>query len=89
MTIGKDETRSVQGSRVSTIGKDDGLQIKGKLNIDAGDSITLTSGSASISMKKDGTIEIKGKAITVDGSDITIKGSGNVNITGSKINNNS
>jgi type VI secretion system secreted protein VgrG len=89
MSIGKDETRSVKGSRVSTIEKDDGLQIKGKLNIDAGDSITLTSGSASISMKKDGTIEIKGKAITVDGSDITIKASGNVNITGSKINNNS
>jgi type VI secretion system secreted protein VgrG len=65
------------------------LQIKEKLNIDAGESITLTTGSASISMKKDGTIEIKGKDITLNGSgDITIKGSGNVNISGSKINNN-
>src|SRR3546814_18106414 len=45
----------------------------------AGDSITLTTGSASITMKKDGTITISGKDITIDGSGaINIKDSKNV-----------
>jgi type VI secretion system secreted protein VgrG len=41
------------------------------LTINAGDQITITTGDASILMKKDGTITIKGK-------DITIKGSGKI-----------
>ena len=36
--------------------------------IDAGDSITIKTGNASITMKKDGTIMIKGKDITIEGS---------------------
>ena len=35
--------------------------------IDAGDQITIQTGSASITMKKDGTITIKGKDITIAG----------------------
>jgi len=37
-----------------------------KLHIDAGDEVVITTGQASITMKKDGTIIIKGKAITID-----------------------
>ena len=44
------------------------LKVGKNLVIDAGDSITITTGSASITMKKDGTITIKGKDITIDGS---------------------
>jgi type VI secretion system secreted protein VgrG len=56
------------------------------LSITAGDSITLTTGSASITMQKDGTITIKGKDITVDGSgEINAKASKNVVMKGQKI----
>ena len=54
--------------------------------IDAGDQITIQTGSASITMKKDGTITIKGKDITLDGSGkINVKASSDVVIKGSKI----
>jgi type VI secretion system secreted protein VgrG len=57
-----------------------------KLVIDAGDQITIVTGSASITMKKDGTITIKGKDITLDGSGkINVKAASNVVIKGSKI----
>ena len=56
------------------------------LSVQAGDSITLGTGSASIQLKKDGTILIKGKDITVSGSGkINIKASGDVVVKGSNI----
>ncbi|MNT80711.1 hypothetical protein D3C72_2202110 [compost metagenome] len=55
-------------------------------SLTAGDSITLTTGSASITMRKDGTIVISGKNITIDGSGaINIKASNNVVVKGQKI----
>jgi type VI secretion system secreted protein VgrG len=65
-SIGKDETLQVGQNRITSVGKDDSLQVGKKLNIDAGDEIVITTGQASITMKKDGTIIIKGKAITID-----------------------
>jgi type VI secretion system secreted protein VgrG len=54
--------------------------------LDAGDSITLKTGSASITMKKDGTITIKGKNITIDGSGkVNVKASSDIVMKGSKI----
>jgi type VI secretion system secreted protein VgrG len=56
------------------------------LGVTATDSITLTTGSASITMKKDGTIVIKGKDITIDGSGkINVKASSDIVMKGSKI----
>ncbi|MBK8309715.1 MAG: hypothetical protein IPL04_01310 [Chitinophagaceae bacterium] len=44
--------------------------------IEASDEIVIKTGSSSILMKKDGTIIINGKNISVKGSgDVTIKGS--------------
>jgi type VI secretion system secreted protein VgrG len=86
MNISADESRKVGGGRNTSIGKDDALSVAQNLTITAGDSITITTGSASISMKKDGTITIKGKDITIDGSgDIGVKGGGNIVMKGSKI----
>ena len=86
MSIGADETRSVTGGRTTSIGKDDALTITNNWTISAGDSVTITTGSASISMQKDGTIAIKGKDISLEGSgDINIKASGNITMKGSKI----
>ena len=46
----------------------------------------IKTGDASITMKKDGTIVIKGKDITVEGSGkINVKASGDVVMKGSKI----
>ena len=47
------------------------------LAVHAGDQIVIKTGKASLSMKKDGTITIQGK-------DITIKGSGKINLKASK-----
>ena len=50
------------------------------------DSVSITTGSASITMKKDGTITIKGKDITIDGSGkINVKASSDIVMKGSKI----
>jgi type VI secretion system secreted protein VgrG len=62
------------------------LKVGKNLVIDAGDSVTIKTGSASITMKKDGTITIKGKDITVNGSGkINVKASSDVVIKGSKV----
>ena len=57
--------------------------------IDAGEALVLKTGSASITMKKDGTIVVKGKDITIEGSGkINVKASSDVVVKGSKILNN-
>ncbi len=89
MSIGGDETRSVTGVRTSTIGKDDATKVSKKWVLDAGDAVVLKTGDASIEMKKDGTIQIKGKDITISGSGkINIKADGDVVVKGSKITHN-
>jgi type VI secretion system secreted protein VgrG len=51
--------------------------------------VVIKTGDASFSMKKDGTIQIKGKDITVIGSGkINVKADGDVAIKGSKVTNN-
>ena len=86
VTIGGDQSLTVGKGRVSSVAKDDGLSVGKNLTIEAGDSITIKTGSASITMKKDGTITIKGKDITIDGSgEINAKASKNIVMKGSKI----
>ena len=85
-SVGSDESRTVGGGRSTNVGKDDALKIAKNLVIDAGDSVTIKTGSASISMKKDGTIVIKGKDIQIEGSGkINVKASSDVVIKGSKV----
>jgi type VI secretion system secreted protein VgrG len=86
MAVGGDESRTVTGGRTTAVGKDDALTITKNLIIDAGESVTIKTGDASISMKKDGTIAIKGKDISIDGSgSITVKASSDIVMKGSKI----
>ena len=57
-----------------------------KIQFEAADEITLKSGDASIVLKKDGTIEIKGKDIKIQGSGkISLKADGDIAMKGSKI----
>jgi type VI secretion system secreted protein VgrG len=86
INIGKNQTIEVAEIRQTTIGKDDMNQVAKKFYLEAGDEITLKTGNASITMKKDGTIQIKGKDITIIGSGkINAKASGDMVLKGSKI----
>ncbi|HYS26082.1 MAG TPA: type VI secretion system tip protein TssI/VgrG, partial [Vicinamibacterales bacterium] len=85
-TIGADESLKVVGGRSTDIGKDDATKVAKNWVIDAGESIVLKTGDASITMKKDGTIVIKGKDLTVRGSGkINVKADGDIVMKGSKI----
>ncbi|SFA63438.1 type VI secretion system Vgr family protein [Metapseudomonas otitidis] len=85
-SIGKNESRSVGQNRSTSVGQSDSLDVGKHFSLNAGDSITLVTGSASITMKKDGTIVISGKNITIDGSGaINVKASKNVVVKGQKI----
>ena len=85
-SVGKDDTIEVAGARTVTIGKNDTLNVGKKLVVDAGDEITFKTGDASVTMKKDGTITIKGKDITLNGSGkINVKASSDVVMKGSKV----
>lgn len=84
--VGKAETRTVAKKRETSIGEDDSLSVGKKLLINVADQVTIQTGSASITMKKDGTITIKGKDITLEGSGkINVKASSDVIVKGSKI----
>ena len=86
VSVGAAEALDVAKARTTTIGTDDSLTVTKHFVLDAGDSITLTTGDASISMKKDGTISIKGKDITITGSrKINVKATSDVVIKGSKV----
>ena len=86
MTIGGDEARAVSGGRATSVGKDDALTVSKNLIISAGDSIAIRTGDASITMKKDGTIQIKGKDIIITGSGkVNVKADSDIVMKGSKI----
>jgi type VI secretion system secreted protein VgrG len=78
LDVGEDHTESIGKNMSVTIGDDLTEKVGKKINVNAGDEIVLKTGSASITMKKNGDISIKGK-------NINIKGSGNVVIKGSKV----
>jgi type VI secretion system secreted protein VgrG len=76
-SVGGNQSNQIGRGRSSQVAQDDSLKVGKKLVIDAGDEITIKTGKASIMMKKDGTVQISGK-------DITIKGTGKINVKASK-----
>jgi type VI secretion system secreted protein VgrG len=87
--VAKNETINIGKDRKHDVGDNDMLKVGKKLLIDAGDEVMIKTGSASILMKKDGTITIKGKDITLEGSGkINVKASSDVTIKGSKVSQN-
>jgi len=83
VNIAKDDGLEVGGNLAVAVEKNYGISVTKdysldakKIAIEAQDEITLKTGSASIQMKKNGDITIKGKKITVKGSgDVIVKGS--------------
>jgi len=89
LNVEKDDTVSVGGKLTVTIGKAEERQIGKTLVIDVADEITIKTGDASISMKKNGDITLKGKNITLDGSGkVNVKAGGDIVLKGSKISQN-
>ena len=103
MSVGADDTETVNGAKTLTVGKaleetvDEHTESVTKaytLNaksvlINAEDAITLKTGDAELSLKKDGTITIKGKDVTVQGSGkISVKADSDLVLKGSKISEN-
>ncbi len=88
-TIGSDKTIDIGSNHSESIGKNMSITVGDnlsedvgkKIDIVAGDQIVLKTGSASITMKSNGDISIKGK-------NIAVQGSGNVTIKGSKVSTN-
>lgn len=86
VTIGARQTLDVGKDRNIDVGNNQRLNVGRTLTIDAGDAITITTGNASISMRKDGTIAIRGRNISIEGSGkINVKGVGDVVVKGSKV----
>ena len=86
VSVGGAQAMSVGLARTTNVGLNDSLSVGKNLTIDAGDQITIKTGEASITMKKDGTIAIKGKDISIKGSGkISVKADSDVSVKGSKI----
>ncbi len=84
--VGKDETVQIGEDRAHSVGKNDTLSVGKNLAIVAGDEIVIKTGSASITMKKNGDIMIRGKNISVQGSGkVNVKASSDITMKGSKI----
>ncbi|HLZ96915.1 MAG TPA: type VI secretion system tip protein TssI/VgrG [Steroidobacteraceae bacterium] len=78
--VSKDRTTNVDGTEKLTVGKDQKIDVGAAFELVAADQISLTTGQSSLVMKKDGTIELKGMTITIEGTQtVTVKG--NVGVT--------
>lgn len=84
--VAQDHSETIGKSQSISIGQDQSISAGKKIAISAGDQLSITVGSASLLMKKDGTIQINGKNITVKGSGkINVKADGNITMKGQKI----
>ena len=97
ISVTGDETEKFDGAHAVKVGKtqltdvaeDAGLKSGKNIVIEAADSITLKCGDAVVKLEKNGNISLNGKDITLKGSGtINIQASGDVNVKGSKINQN-
>lgn len=86
VSVGANQTISIGNNKTETVGSDSTVNVGKRLVVDAGDEIVVDTGSASVVMKKDGTILISGKDITIQGSgQIDVKAGGDIVFKGSRI----
>jgi type VI secretion system secreted protein VgrG len=85
-SVANDHTESIGKNQTLSIGENQTIQVGKNLTIEVGDQIVIQTGKASITLKKDGTIQISGKDITINGSGkIDVKASNNITMKGQKI----
>jgi type VI secretion system secreted protein VgrG len=89
ISVGKGRSSSIADDEKVGVGKDTKISVGKKYLLEVGDEITLKCGDAQVTMKKDGTITIKGKDIHLKASGkISAKADSDVVIKGSKISQN-
>jgi type VI secretion system secreted protein VgrG len=88
-TVKKDETLRIDGARTVTIGKKATVSIQEQLVIDVGKEIVIRTGEASLTLKKNGDIVLKGKNLISDASGkVSVKAGSDVVLKGSKVTHN-
>jgi type VI secretion system secreted protein VgrG len=86
VTVAKDGTYKIQGERKTEVDKNDEIKVGKVFAMDAGERIVFKTGDAMIELKKDGTINIKGKDITIHASGkLNAKADGDIVMKGSNI----
>ncbi len=78
VTVKGADSLAVDGDHSMDLKGASSIEVGSSLSVKAGDEIKLECGSASITLKKNGDIEIKG-------NNINIKGSGNITVKGSAV----
>lgn len=97
VSVGAADTLSVGGSRTTSISRDarctvghNSSQAVGRtLTLTVGDELNIVVGQSSLSLKKDGTIVLRGKDIRIEGSgQIDVRSSRDVVVRGRRVLNN-
>ncbi|MBU2980574.1 type VI secretion system tip protein VgrG [Lentibacter algarum] len=89
LQVGADSGLAIGANMSTTVAESKTVEVGTDLVVKAADSITFTCGDAKFQMKKDGTIVLEGKDLTIKGSGkINITASGDITMKGSKINQN-
>ena len=70
LNVGVSQITNVAISQSTTVGRTIDINSGKTITIEAGDSMVLKVGKSTVSMSKDGTIEIKGAKIHVSGTDV-------------------
>jgi type VI secretion system secreted protein VgrG len=93
-SIGNNETRAITNNRTTNVGKDEQLtvgnnqtsSVSQSYKLTAGQDITFETGSSKLVMKSDGTIELSGMTITIEGSQaITLKSGQKIELNGMQL----
>ncbi len=86
VTAGRKVALQSETDTAITAKKDIAIVAKDDLRLSAADSLNAKIGSAELSAKKDGTVGLKGKDITIDGTGkINVKAGGDLTLKGAKI----
>jgi type VI secretion system secreted protein VgrG len=84
VTVSKNQSTNVTGDRVHDV-KSDTFHVKTKLVIDAGQEIVFKTGAASLTLKSNGEISIRGKSLAVVAADkVSIRATSDVQIKGAR-----
>ncbi len=88
-SVGADEAVTITGGQTVSIGKAGSITVTKELVIDAGEQLVIKAGDASITLKKNGDIIVKGKNVSGDASGkLSLKASSDLVLKGSKISQN-
>ena len=79
----KDMNTKILNNDTVDVGGDQKIDVTKTITITAGQQIELKSGASSILLKSDGTIQVKGVQVTVEGTMTTVKGSAKATVEGS------